>query len=81
MSLRETGRAISEVIYAFINAILEYPFMGDGLAAALGFIVIFVAFAVMWAWTQYLVTETAQDIREWWQKRKVMKDVQNAQRP
>ncbi len=32
----------------------------------------------MWAWTQYLVTETGQNIREWWQKRKAMKDVQNA---
>lgn len=78
MSLWEIGRAISEAIYVIIDAILRFTFIGDGLAAVLGFITLFVAFVLMWAWIQYLVTETGQNIREWWQKRKAMKDVQSA---
>jgi hypothetical protein len=57
-------------IDAFIHAVLDLTFTGEGLAAVLGFIGIFVAVVLMWGWTQYLVTEIALDIREWRQKRK-----------
>ena len=61
-------------INAVITGILDLTFFGDGLATVLGFIGIFIAFVLMWGWTQYLVTEIALDIRDWWQKRKVLKD-------
>jgi hypothetical protein len=65
-----------EAINALVKAILDLTFFGDGLAAVLGFIGIFVAIVLMWSWTQYLVTETVLDFREWRQKRKAMKDAQ-----
>ena len=67
-----------EIINVIITAILDLTFFGEGLAAVLGFIGIFVAVVLMWSWTQYLVTEIVRDFREWSQKRKAMKDVQNA---
>ena len=67
--------SLFEVISAVINTILDLTFLGDGLAAALGLIGIFVALVIMWAWTQHLVTEAALDIREWRQKRQTMKAV------
>ena len=67
-----------EEITFIITSILDLTFSGDGLAAALGFFGISVALALMWGWTQYLVTETIQDLREWRQKRKAIKDLQNA---
>jgi hypothetical protein len=66
MSLRE----IFEAINALITAILDLTFFGDGPAIVLGLIGISVAIVLMWAWTQYLVTEIALDIREWRQKPK-----------
>jgi hypothetical protein len=67
-----------EALNFIITATLDLTFSGDGLAAVLGFIGIFVAFVLMWGWTQYLVTEIVQDIMEWRQKRKAIKDAQNA---
>ena len=67
-----------EIINVIMTAILDLTFFGEGLAAVLGFIGIFVAVVLMWSWTQYLVTEIVRDFREWSQKRKAMKDVQNA---
>jgi drug/metabolite transporter superfamily protein YnfA len=69
MSLVEIGGAIPEAIYPFIDAVVDFTFTGNGLAAVLGFIGIFVAFALTWA--------SAQDIREWRQKRRAMKDAPN----
>ena len=66
-----------EAITAIITAILDLTFTGDGLAAVLKFIGMFVAFVLMWGWTQYLVTEAALDIREWRQKRKAIKNARN----
>ena len=75
MSLSVIGNAISQAIYFVIDA-----FVADGLGAVLVLLTIFVAFVLMWAWTQYLVTEIVQDIREWRQKREAMNDAPNAQR-
>ena len=62
-----------EAINAVVTGILDLTFFGDGLAAVLGFIGIFVPFVLMWSWSQYFVTEATQDIREWRQKRQAMK--------
>ncbi len=81
MSLSETGNAISQAIYFVIDVILEIVFIRDGLVAVLGFLTIFVAFVLMWAWTQHLITETALKIRERSQRRNGLKDTQDAQMP
>ena len=67
-----------EIINVIMTAILDLTFFGEGLAAVLGFIGIFVAVVLMWSWTQYFVTEAVLDIRGWRQKRKAIKDAQNA---
>ena len=61
-----------DAINASVHAILDLTFFGDGLARAIGFISIFVVIVLFWTWTQYLVTEAAQDIREWRHKRKAV---------
>ena len=66
-----------EAINAVITAILDLTFFGEGLAAVLGFVGIFVAVVLMWSWTQYFVTEAVLDIRGWRQKRQAMKDARN----
>ena len=58
-----------EAINALVTAVLDLTFFGDGMAAVLGFIGIFVAVVLMWSWSQYLVTEVVLDIRGWRQKR------------
>ncbi len=81
MSLSEIANAISQAIYFVIDVILEIAFVGDGLGAVLVLLTIFVAFVLMWAWTQHLVTEIVLDIREWRERREAMKDAQNSQMP
>ena len=63
-----------EAAGALVTAILELTFFGDGLTAVLGLTGIFILLVLVWAWTQYFVTEAAQDFREWRLRREAMKD-------